>query len=239
LITNGTLITKENAKTLVENCTFIRLSINGSNSREYSLQHGVDESEFFKVWENVELLAEARDLYNPSCTIGVGYLTSKEREGGMLDFTRLAKFANVNYAQFRPFHYDNTYVVPTVEKCQKLFDDNNFHVVATKFKYESMKNPSPIEDELTECFRDHFTSIVAADGKMYPCCYTRGLDNFAYGDLNEDDFMKIWNSDRRKQVFREKLTLPECPPMCREDKLNQILWQIYKTCSEGSHVSFV
>lgn len=239
LVTNGSLITKETARILVENCTYIRVSIDSPNSMGYSLLRGVGEHEYFKVWKNVELLAESRDKHNPSCTVGVGYLTNKENEGGMLKFAEKAKFANVDYVQFRPVHYDKTHVVPTIEKCQKLFGDDNFHVVATRFKYESMKKPSPIEDEVTECFRDHFTPIVAADGKMYPCCYTRGLGNFAYGDLNKDNFMEIWNSNKRKQVFRDKLTLPECPPMCREDKVNQILWEIYKTCSEGSHVSFV
>ncbi|NIO21474.1 MAG: radical SAM protein [Candidatus Aenigmarchaeota archaeon] len=239
LITNGSLITKEIAKILVENCTYVRVSIEYPNSMAYSLYRGVEESEFFKVWKNVELLTEARDKHNPSCTVGVGYLTNEENEEGMMEFAERGRFANVNYVQFRPFHYDKTYVVPTIEKCQKLFDNDDFRVIATKFKYESMKNPSSIEDKLTECFRDHFTSIVAADGKMYPCCYTRGLDNFAYGDLNEDSFIKIWNSDKRKQVFQDKLTLPDCPPMCREDKANQILWQIHKTCIEGSHVSFV
>jgi radical SAM protein with 4Fe4S-binding SPASM domain len=228
-ITNGSLITKEVAKELVENCVWIRVSIDADNSEDYNLIHGTEDL-YEKVLENVGFLVNAKK--DNFCTVGVGFLTNKDNFSKMVSFTNKMKNLNVDYVQFRPFHFDNFDVSNEIKDCKKL-EDSNFKIIVSQHKYDK------VEYNFPEAFRDQFTTVISADGKMYPCCFTRGMKDFELGDLNKESFDDIWNSERKRVVFKNKLKMENCPVICKYDKLSQILWEIKKVNEKGKHLSFV
>ena len=67
--------------------------------------------------------------------------------------------------------------------------------------------------------------MVAADGKMYVCCHMRGVKKYALGDLSKESLSGIWASERRERTARS-VDFRDCPPLCRCDSFNHILWDL-------------
>jgi radical SAM protein with 4Fe4S-binding SPASM domain len=88
-------------------------------------------------------------------------------------------------------------------------------------------------------FVDNFRTVIAANGKIYPDCWTRGMDEFSLGNLHDANFSQIWKSERKKEILNSKLDKAECPPMCYHDPLNELLWNIWQQNKYGEHVNFV
>jgi len=235
-ITNGGLLTKSISETLVKNCVWIRVSVDASNPDDYRKIHGMGEKEYHKVWKNIRELTRIRDTSCVDCTIGVAYLTRKDMIPGMQKFTELAKDSGVDYAQFRPFNFDKTNVLPEVAQCKKI-ESESFRVIASTHKYQLMKNGG-WQRKYKECFGHHFATVIAADYKMYLCCHMRGNNKYCLGDLKKNSISEIWNSDKRKKVY-ESIDFKDCPPMCRCDTFNEILWQIHQLKKSGAHLNFL
>ena len=232
-ITNGGLIDRENAKVLVDNCVWVRVSLDASNSEDYKKTHGMPKEEFYKVIKNISLLVKAKKESGSDCTIGVGYLTNKSMLTGMEEATIICKGLRVDYIQFRPFHYDRTPIDEQLEKCLR-HEEGNSKVLWSKHKYEAMKYGSGRRD-YGKCYGHQFAAVIGADGKMYVCCHMRGIRKYVLGDTNEHSIQEIWDSKKRQAVV-DNIDFKDCPPMCRCNTFNSILWQIKKS---KEHVNFL
>ncbi|PIS17047.1 MAG: hypothetical protein COT61_00700 [Candidatus Portnoybacteria bacterium CG09_land_8_20_14_0_10_44_13] len=184
LITNGTLINEEKSEAIVRYCEWVRISIDAFDEKDYLQTHGIGEEYLQKVWHNIGLLVEAKKKFNTKCTIGVAYLVSKQNRKNMFKFAEKAKKANVDYCQFRAFHYSDFDFASDLPKTKEL-EDENFKVIA------SMQRIVKEEGNFDACLGDYFRTVLAADGYLYPCCFTRGHKEFRLGNLAEDDFLTI------------------------------------------------
>jgi radical SAM protein with 4Fe4S-binding SPASM domain len=233
LITNGGLIDKENAKDIVKYCEWVRISIDAYDEKDYLNTHGMDKKHLEKVWKNIGLLAKANKRSNKKCTIGVAFLVNKQNRKNMFLFAKKAKKVGVDYCQFRPFHFSKLNFLGDLDKPKKLEDDK-FKVIA------SMQRIVKVEGDFSVCLGDHLRTVLAADGYLYPCCFTRGHKQFRLGNLAKNDFMSIWKSERKDRIFKNKLSTPDAPylQMCRLDYLNKLLWTLYKI-KNLKHINFV
>lgn len=96
LITNSIPLSEEKIDKLKNLCTWIRVSVDATNSEDYNRAHGVSPKLFGKVLENL------RRMSGGKATIGAGFLM---REG--LDIAKASKFP-ADYIQFRNLHGDTT-----------------------------------------------------------------------------------------------------------------------------------
>jgi GTP 3',8-cyclase len=222
LVTNADLLNKEAAEKIVRNCSYVRLSYN-------------DEG----VWDKISILVSARKKIKSSCTIGVGMLTNRKRRSLMRNFSLKAKAMKADYAQLRPFHLDTFDARAIIKKLQIELNDSNFKIIASEYKYENMKERRRRNKEYEICFADNFRTVIAADGRIFPDCWTRGMKDFCIGDLKKDSFRKIWKSGKRKRMLFSKLDKKNCPPMCYHDPLNELLWNVWKQNKVGEHSNFV
>jgi hypothetical protein len=139
----------------------------------------------------------------------------------------------VDYLQFRPlqihrggkFEYDWREVETKIDEACSYSGDG-YEVLYSKHKYEMIKRKDYGRD-YGKCFGHQFASTIAADGKMYICCHTRGYDKYCIGDLRKNSFHEIWNSEERMKAA-ERIDFKDCIPLCRDNTFNQILWQIKK-----------
>ena len=76
LITNGSLISFDNLRLLVDNLKFIGISMNAGNASSYSVMQGVQEKYFYKVINRVSALIAIRDKYKSKMTVGYKFLFS-------------------------------------------------------------------------------------------------------------------------------------------------------------------
>ena len=233
LITNGSIMTGEIADTVVNNCTWVRVSLDADGPEMHEAIHGVGPEEYHRVARNIAKLVKAKKAEGSNCTIGIGYLTDERTVGGMRTAAWQAKILGVDYIQFRPFHGDRTPIDDQLEDCLSL-EDEGFRVLWSKHKYESMKR-GDFGRSYDKCHGQQFATVVAASGKMYVCCHMRGMENYAIGDLNEQSLGEIWGSEHRQAVV-DAIDFKDCPPLCRDNTFNQILWEIEK---DKDHINFL
>ena len=232
LITNGLKIKDDDIRVFVRCCTWLRVSLDAGSPEVYTRTHGMNEPAFHKTVENIRTLVGLRNETGDNCTIGIGYLTDTGLGPDMLRCTELCREIGVDYIQFRPFlrrfgeeeiRYDFEDVLPWIDKCMKLATDK-FDVLFSKHKYDSMQYDT-IDRGYDICYGHHFATTIAADLKVYICCHMRGVDKYCLGDLKKNTLKEIWGSEQRKKAY-ENIDFRDCPPLCRCNTFNQILWNI-------------
>ena len=230
-ITNGSLINEEIAKVLLECCTWLRISLDAVSAETFERVHGLDGNAFNKVVDNIKLLTRMKKDIGSQATIGIGYLTADFTKDGMYDMAVLCKELGVDYLQFRPmqlhnngrFEYYRNDINNEISRCLKLSSDG-YKVLYSKHKYDMM-NEKNHGRNYQKCFGHQFATVIAADSKMYVCCHMRGYSKYCIGNLKENTFEEIWNSEQRKRVV-ENIDFRDCVPLCRDNTFNQILWNI-------------
>lgn len=240
-ITNGSLLNSENAETLLECCTWIRISLDASDEGMFQKTHGMNGNEHKRVVENIRLLSDIKEMIGSSCTVGIGYLTCDETIGGMVEAAKMGNDLGVDYLQFRPmqihrggnFDYHWTDVSGKIKGCLKYSYDG-YKVLFSRHKYNMMKD-SKYGRNYGRCYGHQFATVISASGKMYICCHLRGYDKYCIGDLNKNSFQEIWNSERREEVAIN-IDFKDCIPLCRDNTFNQILWNIKRP---RDHVNFL
>jgi len=240
-ITNGALLTDRDAETLLECCSWIRISLDASNEEIFAKIHGMGGGEYKKVLENIRLLSGIKKKKGLGCTIGVGYLTCEDTVSGMTEAAKICAGLGVDYLQFRPmqihrggrFDYHWADVNGRIEESLKYSHDG-YKVLYSKHKYDMMKDPK-FGRNYGKCYGCQFATVISASGKMYICCHLRGYDKYCIGDLNKNSFKDIWNSEQREKAAKN-IDFKDCIPLCRDNTFNQILWNIKQP---REHVNFL
>lgn len=240
-ITNGSLLNKETAKVLLECCTWLRISLDAASAKTFRKVHGMDGDMFNKVIDNIALLTNMKKRLESKTTIGVGYLTCHHTKNEMRNIAILSKKLKVDYLQFRPlrihnkgkFKYHLAGIVDRIYECLNESTDT-YNVLYSKHLYEMIKSQN-YRRNYKKCYGQQFSSVISADAKVYLCCNARGRNKYCLGDLRKDSFENIWNSEERKKII-ENIDLKDCVPICRNDGINQILWDIKQP---REHVNFL
>lgn len=239
LVTNGSRIKDGAASTLVNCCTWIRVSLDAGSADMHKKIHGTKDYEV--ILENIRVLVEANRRHGSRCTIGVGYLTGRGTDSyeDMMDFVDTAIELGVDYAQFRPFH---TAAAKNYSNFTKQIDFKPFverSTMKTKIFYSKHKYDCIAQNKLVPeygvCYGHNFAAVITATGDMTVCCHTRGLKEFTIGDIRENSIKDIWGSEWRKEVI-ELIDLNKCPALCRANTFNYILWEIMQ---KKDHVNFL
>jgi MoaA/NifB/PqqE/SkfB family radical SAM enzyme len=241
LITNGLLLDEGTIRKILPHLTWIRVSLDAATPAVYEKTHGLGEKAFFKVVENTRTLVRVKKELGLDATVGVGYLVGEDTVGEIVEAAELCKDMGVDYIQYRPFlrlpgteeiDYDKTDPMAHIEKALELAAPG-FDVLYSKHKYDSMQAHEcrPYK----KCYGHHFATVIAANRCMYICCHMRGFEQYMIGDLKKDKLMKIWYSARRREVY-ENINFKDCPPLCRCNTFNEILWNI---AQEKKHVNFL
>ena len=231
-ITNGLVLDNSSMMAILKNCVWVRISLDASDAEMYKETHGMPEKSFERVLRNIDKLVNLKKEMKSKCTIGVGYLTRTSTLRGMESFTETMKGLGVDYVQFRPFHGDSTQITEQFQKCQD-FATSSFSVLCSSHKYEKIAQGWARPYDV--CYGHSFAGVIGADAEVYLCCHMRGMSEFSFGNLREQSLEEIWNSDKRKKVI-QSIDLTKCPPMCRCDTFNELLWEIRKP---QEHVNFL
>ncbi len=239
LITNGSILHITNCETLLDRCTWIRISLDAGSSSIHQITHGTVD--FQQVVANIAALVSLKNSIESTCTIGVGYLTGKGTNDpkDMMDFVVWAVSLGADYAQFRPFLKSNDAedfsdftpinFAPYIAK-----GNSKTEILCSKHKYNSM-DCGDTARAYDKCYGHQFATVISATGDMYLCCHGRGIKSMALGNIRENSISDIWRSERRRHVI-DSIVLKDCPLLCRANTFNTILWSIK---NEKKHVNFL
>lgn len=192
LITNGSLLNKENADKLIDSeIKTIRVSLQGLDSDEYyrTCKYKID---FQKFLDNLEYLYKNKKkctqlhLKMPDICIR----TDEKKKLFFELFEERCDYLNIqNITEF--FH----------EVDYSSMDLNNKNILGYDLK------------EVLVCHFPFYSIYVDKSGIVYPCDHMYG--DMDIGDLNENSLYDIWNGKKLKNLFIDLLTkhtinLPIC-----------------------------
>lgn len=216
LITNGTIDISE----VVHMLKWIRISLDSSTKEEYIKEKGYDQ--FDRVLNNLKKMCALRDM--EKTYVGVGYVLTKSNYGELEKLVNRLDAIGVDYIYFRPVEEDDE-LMPSIEELYDLKKELVHWTQEKRIKYSFHIADRIVKKNAGLCCVAHsLTSIIHADGNV-TMCEKRRDEEIHYGNVYENSFENIWNSNMRKEMT-QKLLQPEnqsgCS-VCRITAFNQII----------------
>lgn len=235
LNTNGRLLNEKKINSLVQNLSWIRVSVNAGTKDNYGKIHGTSSKDFEIVMNNLKLLVKYKQKHKrDDFIIGVQCLLLEENQHEIRDLAKKLKDIGVDYLAIKPFlkhplvkystevkHKDE--VLKELKKAEALNDEkftfvlreNNFKPAETRTYKKCLSGPLMLE--------------VDANGDVYTCGPHIENPDHLYGNIFEQSFTDLWNSDKRKEVtlrIQNNLNVKTCMPYCRPDSVNRVLSEL-------------
>lgn len=249
LITNGTALIKRGMiEAILKNIAWTRISLDAGTSETRKKIHGVND--FNQVLNSLEELAikkrESRSITN----IGSQIVVSPENYQEIIEATRRVAKTGIDYFQIKPVVYHPAdgkpqeprdfwekvmqFAISARDLYNRKEESSRFDVFIKFDQFGAIMKPDHDKGAYKAC-KAIFFPIIEATGDVYHCSQTRGMPDFKLGNINEQSFKEIWNSEKRKEVI-ENINVEKCQPVCRCHWMNKML----TIALEGKHApSFI
>jgi len=214
----GSHLTEEKLKAMAECCDWIGFSVDAGDAQTYSKIHGVDESEFGKVLNNMGKLATMgadvtyKMLIHPAMvhTIYEAAETAKSLGATGIQM-RPVGWTNVERTKGQP-PLDFKPVLPLLKQqvqAARGLEDDKFKVycVLQKFGQEL-----ETEAKFSCCRAAPLTITAGADGWWYNCCdvMDRDWNKLCSHYPDPRGILKFWNSKEHRRLVKS-IDPKECP----------------------------
>jgi MoaA/NifB/PqqE/SkfB family radical SAM enzyme len=228
VFSDGTNITNEMARTMVQCVDWVRISIDGSTEAIYEKVRG--PGRFGKVVNSLELLGTYKK--SGHCKVGICHTLINENAN---DFLGMVKFCQdreyIDFASFKFAHGPNGFLCSrqSIEEIKTAIDERKLHEskkmnlnylrwLIERLGPENISQGKPTasfyRQESMRCFTPYLFSLVDASGEVYPCChlyydnsddsdrYASKRDKVKIGDLADYDFnfAQIWKSKEYNEI---------------------------------------
>lgn len=238
LTTNFVPLNKKNVERCIENCSWIKVSLNAGTAESYANIHQTNEKDFERVMNNLQYALAHRRKNNLVCTVGVQMLLLPENKDEAKILAQHCKEIGVDYLVIKPYsqhlfsettkyeNIDYSKMMDIEEELNSL-SDNKFNVI---FRTNTMKKYIEKRQPYEKCLSTpFFWGYIAADGKVFGCSAYLGDDRFCYGNIYENSFSEIWEGEKRKVSYdfiQNELDIKNCRVNCRMDEVNRYLWRL-------------
>jgi radical SAM protein with 4Fe4S-binding SPASM domain len=233
IFTNGARLTENVRKAVLDTCTFVRCSINASNSQEHETVHRV-KNQFENIVNNVQALVNERQKTGRKLpTIGTQFVFYEENYRSIVEATKLWKRIGADYFEVKPLiegegssvgtkvfaASDNEAVMEQMKLAKELADES-FQVYAKYGQY--LKTISANKRKYSVCYGHALDPNLWSDGNMYICSNHEHEEDII-GNIYENSFDEIWHGEKRKKRIQQ-INVSQCPRGCRCDLLNEVIW---------------
>ena len=245
LVTNGVMLNKEISKKVLENLSWIKVSLDAGTKNTYALIHGTTKEDFNIVLNNLKQAVKIKKRNKYSCSIGVQSLLIPQNIKEMENLAEILKDIGVDYLVIKPYCLHNLSKnkigfslklknLHFLEEKLEGYSDNAFRVILRKNAISKFDKPKLYD----ACLGLSFAAHVSADGEVYPCNAFVGMKKYSYGNIKEDGILDIWLGTRRKIIIDrfKQMDVNKCRGACRFDEINRYLWDIKHP---GPHVNFI
>jgi radical SAM protein with 4Fe4S-binding SPASM domain len=241
---NAVLIDDEMARRILPGLTWARFTLQAADRDIYNEIHKGSPRDYDKAMENIANMVKVKKELGLDVTLGIQQILINENYNNIFDTAKKAKELGVDYFVIKRFskHPKNTYDVPedlwmqATEQLKQVetLTDENFNSIVRWNNFE--KDPNR---QYSNCIGISFITQILADGGIYPCSQFFYDPNYCYGNLNDNTFEEIFNSDKRKEVQKHietKINVSKCMTFCRHHCTNQFLSTVIKT---PKHENFI
>ena len=198
---------------------------------------------FARAQENVRRLVKARVQEEHPPDINASYVVYATNQHDALAASRLARDLGVDSISFRPDTPFDRQLTPNeyskdmlrdVQNAKEELETDRFKVYINEDRQEDVLK---LGDPKLVCFYANHTTYIAANGDVYPCCYTRENSGYVMGNILKQSFKEFWFSKQRQQVYKT-LIFDSCPA-CPHGRTNQALKELYQgnRTAAAAHIS--
>ncbi|MBQ9361090.1 MAG: radical SAM protein [Lachnospiraceae bacterium] len=242
--TNGVLFTKDKLEGCLKSLTWVRYSIAGATPETYSKIHQCHIGDFDKAIDNMRSAADVKREKGLSVTLGAQLLLLPENKNEVEELARIVRDIGFDYFTVKPFsqhpqskaklQVDYSESEKIGERLKK-YETDDFKIYFRSKSIENLGMEKPYHD----CCGLHFMTYMDSAGEVFPCIVFMGKDEFNYGNINDNDFDVIWESDRAtkiREIFKGEFIKKNCRKNCRLDEINKYLDKIVYPVE---HVNFI
>jgi radical SAM protein with 4Fe4S-binding SPASM domain len=199
--TNGHFLDEENCRKLADSALKkIIISYDGATPAAYNIYRiGGDHS---RVSDGIRRLSQTIKARGSKVGLELQFLLHGHNEHEVLKATAFARSVN---AVFRL----KSMQVLDGEKAGDWMppEGRRSRYIQSGGQWKPVRSPS------RGCFRMWTTAVITVDGDIVPCCYDK-LAGHAMGNINDQDFGNIWNSEKyksfRDNVIRSRASIDIC-----------------------------
>ncbi|CCK81676.1 putative oxidoreductase [Desulfobacula toluolica Tol2] len=244
---NGVLFKKKLAENILSYCSWIKFSINSGTPDTYAKIHGTKSEDFKTVIDNLCYAAEYREKHGIKCTLGVQILLLPEVESEIELLTKIVRDIGMDYLVVKPYSQHPQSITKKYKDIVyskydylygklKEYDSDTFSVIV---RLNTMRSWDKCYKNYEKCFGLPFWSYIDAGGNVWGCSVYLNDNRFFYGNIIDNSFQEIWESDRRKKSMNfveNELSVSKCRINCRMDNINKYLWELHHP---NDHVNFI
>jgi radical SAM protein with 4Fe4S-binding SPASM domain len=249
--TNATVMNQQFIEQALAATSWIKVSMNAGSAETYAKIHQTQEKDFQKVIDNLKRAVKHKRDHGIDCTIGAQTLLLPENAHEIETLAKLCRDEiGLDYLVVKPYSqhmfsethmYENVDYKNYFDLADKFenFNTEGFNVV---FREHTMRKY--VEDpaqRYTKCNATPFTwAYIMADGAVYGCSAYLLDKRFEYGNIQEQSFKDVWQSERRRENFqfvRHGLDIKDCRRNCRMDEVNRYLFRLQE--GKIAHVNFI
>ena len=223
-------------------CQWVRWSMNSGKRDVFEQIHQPRGNNASNIYQRC--LDNVNNLLNilvDRSKLNASYVVHDSNQEGTYDAVKLASEMGVSSIAFRPdtpfdridepLTYSNA-VYDSILKAKDDYESDYFKVYVNEDRLEDV---SKYGDSELVCFYANHSTYIAANGDVYPCCYTRFDKRYSMGSILDRNFSDFWNSEQRKEFYKQ-LHFDKCPS-CPHGKTNKALQLLYN--GEKQHISSI
>lgn len=225
LTTNGTLMTKDLARFLVEiRVHTVTVSIDSADAPTHDRIRG-HKGAFKAAWNGIRLLQRRKQLKGRGPKIGINTVVTRNTINHLDALYHLLCNADIDSWRILPIDTPRKRLRPTEAQWQRLFEsiEKWRHILARlPLDWSSQRSAKRAQsgkyagvfygDNI--CFAPWFNIFIDADGRMYPCCGGKQQMK-PYGNINENNITQIDHALHRKEI-RYSMAAGHPFPICEQ-----------------------
>ena len=231
IVTNGSLLIKEKARVVGERYKWVRISLGGPNQEIYSKIQGKDD--FSRVLENIHSIKPRGSTSGVDLGLKVMLIPANINHlNDLIDAlkSKLLDGSQISYIQLVPDEYtsDNGEFIQS-DKVRNALEDFRANLatigIPLRSSYFTVVTADRDLDLSPTCYAHFFQMIITATGTVTFCKNTRSTPSLHVGNIYDNTFEEIWNSDRLKKL-ESCINASNCNTFCRSLSLINLVHSI-------------
>ncbi len=245
VLTNGSLLKGKIAKILAEKATWIRISIDAADSKNYSEIRRVGSKEFGKVCENIYNFSKKRKR---RCQLGINFIVMKENYRDVYKFLKIMKKIDVDHVKVSESVIDTKKeknkkyyshfiksIKQQIEKGISNLSDDKFSII-DKFEDFGLESDC-YNKKYTRCLFMQCLTVIGADMNVYTCQDKAYTKKGKLGSIKNRRFSQLWFSNSNKKKLSKLNPSKNCNHHCTQHKKNLMLFDSFEL--DKKHLEFV
>jgi radical SAM protein with 4Fe4S-binding SPASM domain len=236
--TNGVLLNKLEP---IDQCTWIKVSINAGRKETYAKVHQTNEKDWDRVWSGIKGAVGRKG----SCTIGVQAVVLPENVYEMRELAGLCIDAGVDYLVLKPYSQGTFSIVQRtdIDYAQMRSELESVKGLSTK-TFTVIYRHNAIQEEIGKKHAydicratPNFWVYAMGNGDIFSCSAHLLDKRFCIGNINNSTFQEIWEGEKRRENWElmQTFDIKQCRLNCRMNGSNKYLHAIKTT----QHINFI